>query len=297
MSTKHLVITHTLLASAGTFTVAYPAGVLPEHILGGTDHMIVSHAARTLFAKSGDFTVTPGTSNISVNVIAGDFAAGTVLFLHLDRSDALAEDSEPLDLANPNSMGLMELVKINLGAPATASANAAVLSQAATALSGLATGINGALASGGVATFDVPRNVVAAWTGTAILTVTGTDEYGNVLVESSASGTSLTGNKAFKTITGISVSADVTGLTVGTGTKLGLPAFLADTVDVLREILDGAAATAGTIVAGVIATATATTGDVRGTYTPSSAPNGTRVYELIAALRNPAFKGAAQFAG
>jgi hypothetical protein len=127
--------------------------------------------------------------------------------------------------------------------------------------------------------------------------VTGTDEYGNVLVESSASGTSLTGNKAFKTITGISVSADVTGLTVGTGTKLGLPAFLADTVDVLREILDGAAATAGTIVAGVIATATATTGDVRGTYTPNSAPNGTRVYELIAALRNPAFKGAAQFAG
>jgi len=37
------------------------------------------------------------------------------------------------------------------------------------------------------------RNVVAAWTGTAVMTVTGLDMYGNVVVEASASGTSLTG--------------------------------------------------------------------------------------------------------
>jgi hypothetical protein len=194
-------------------------------------------------------------------------------------------------------MSEITLVKLALGAPATASANAIALSQAATAADGLAAGINGALAAQGVATLDVPRNVVAAWTNAAILTVIGEDEYGNPMRESSASGTSFTGKKAFKKVTGIAVSANVTGLTVGTGVVLGLPVFVADVADIMREIQDGAAASAGTPLAGVQADATATTGDVRGTYSPANAPNGSRVYELIAAVRAPGYRGLTQFAG
>ncbi len=194
-------------------------------------------------------------------------------------------------------MDIMHAVKINLGAPIASDADAAVASQACTLLDGLATGINGVLAADGVATFDVPRNVVAAWTGTAVLTVTGTDVFGNVLVESSGSGTSLTGKKAFKTVTGVSTSADITGLTVGNSKVLGLPTFLADVTDLLKEAEDGAAPTAGTIVAGDATAATATTGDVRGTYAPNSSPNGTKVFELNILSRDPMSVGFAQYAG
>ena len=48
----------------------------------------------------------------------------------------------------------------------------------------------------------------------------------------------------------------------------------------------GAAPTAGTIVAGVTTAggSTATTGDVRGTYDPNAACDGSKVFELILAL-------------
>jgi hypothetical protein len=198
-------------------------------------------------------------------------------------------------------MTILTPVKITLGAPATAVANGFIASQDLTAAGVFSVNTTFAAAKAaaslnGIA--DVPRNVVAAWTGTAVLTVTGTDEYGAVVKESSASGTSLTGKKAFKTITGIAVSANVTGLTVGTGVVLGLPMFLPDAGDVMREIMDGAAATAGTVAAGVTTSpATATTGDVRGTYNPNSAPNGARVFELNVSLRDPSFTGVAQYAG
>jgi hypothetical protein len=161
----------------------------------------------------------------------------------------------------------------------------------------LATGINGALASGGVATFDVPRNVVGAWTGTAVMTVTGTDVYGETVVESSASGTSLTGKKAFKTVTAVSVSADVTAATVGSGDVLGLPVALPEKGLVVREMEDGAAPTAGTLVAAVRTTATATTGDVRGTYDPNSACDGAKAFQLLALLPNATDHGVDQYAG
>jgi hypothetical protein len=200
-------------------------------------------------------------------------------------------------MANPLTMVDCSLVRVTLGRPIASAANAIVLSQAATLASGLATGINGALAAGGVATLDVPRAVVAAWTNTAVLTVTGTDEYGAVIRESSASGTSFTGKKAFKTITSVTTSADITGLTVGTSKVLGLPMWLASAGEVLRELQDGATATAGTLVAGDVATATATTGDVRGTYAPNSNPNGTLLFEVIAAVRSTEYRGVPQFGG
>src|SRR3982751_2265214 len=74
--------------------------------------------------------------------------------------------------------------------------------------------INGARATSGVATFDVPRNIVAAWTTTSVLTFTGTDAYGATIVENSASGASHTGKKAFKTITSVSSTASITGATI-----------------------------------------------------------------------------------
>lgn len=286
----------TTVAIGGTFTANYPTGKGGSDYRGGDDHTIISNSAPALFAKEGDFSIAYGTSNMTVSILRGrGFTAGDIINLNLDR--AAIGPGEEVVMANPLTMAGCTLVRVNLGKPITSDSDGAVASQAATAASGLATGINGALASGGVATFDVPRNVVAAWTNTAVLTVTGTDEYGNVIRESSASSTSLTGKKAFKTVTAVSVSADVTGLTVGTSKVLGLPVFLAGTGEVLRELQDGAAPTAGTVVAGDVTTATATTGDVRGTYAPNGTPNGSLLFELIVALRSPEYRGVAQFAG
>lgn len=295
-------ISKTLTANVGqggSFTIAYPDGKDADDFQAGAnpDHVITSVSGMPLSARNGEFSVAFGASNISVTILKNfSFVNGETIWLHIDAEPRRDVDGG-LTLANPAQMDEMAAVIMNLGTPIATDADSVVASQAATAAGGLATGINGALAADGVATFDVPRNVVAAWTTTAVLTVTGTDQYGNVIVESSASGTSLAGKKAFKTVTGISVSVDVTGLTVGHGNVLGLPAYLASVSHVVREIMDDATATAGTLVAGDVTTATATTGDVRGTYVPNSAPNGTRIYELIAMLRAPDGKGVAQFAG
>jgi hypothetical protein len=293
-------IAHTLtgdVSAGGNFTVAYPNGRGPADYAGGTAHVLRSISKNPLYAEYGQFSIAFGASTMTVTIRAAHaFLSGEVVWLDLDVVPEHGSRSGEKNLA-PAKIRTMTPVRIALGAPAAADADGVVASQAATAADGLATGINGALATDGVATFDVPRNVVAAWTGTAVITVTGTDEYGNVVVESSASGTSLTGKKAFKTVTGIAVSANVTGLTVGSGVVLGLPVFLGSLVDVLAEIEDDADATPGTIVAGVTTTATATTGDVRGTVTTDTTPDGSAVFEILALVRDPNNRGVPQFAG
>lgn len=302
MSDKYDTVQVTLSAATGlggSFTVPYPLFRSADDYLGadaGARHEIHTTSYRSLFSIDGDFAVSFGASLITVTLLTAiSMVVGTRVNLNLDRAEKNASLGEDIKMANEAKMTLLTPVRVNLGAPAAAVATAVCASQ------GLNTGvdalINGTLAVGGVATFDVPRNVVAAWTTTAVLTVTGTDEYGNVIVESSASGAAMTGKKAFKTITKVRTNTNITGLTVGSGVILGLPMFLADVPDVMREALNGAAATAGTTVAGDQTPATATTGDVRGTYSPNSAPNGTNVYELITALRDPLYRGRAQFAG
>ena len=207
----------------------------------------------------------------------------------ISRADTLFAGSALYARFNSSKGGvpLTPLYVHNFGAPITADANGVIETQDLTALGVFSgAGIAGALATAGVATFDVPRNVVAAWTGAAVITITGTDQYGSIVIESSASGTSLAGKKAFKTVTGVAVSADVTGLTVGTGDVLGLP-FRVDANGLLAARAANAI-DAGTFVPAVTTDpATATTGDVRGTFDPAVALNGSntcQVQILIASI-------------
>jgi hypothetical protein len=166
--------------------------------------------------------------------------------------------------------------------PVLGVANAIALSQAInTGTPGL---VNGALATAGVATLDVARNIVAAWTGAAIMTVTGTDMYGNPQTESSASGTAFTGKKAFKTVTAINVSANVTALTMGTGNVLGLPCRVSSG-DIFAVTLADAADAGTFVVPDLTNPATATTGDPKGTYAPAGALDGVK---FLAMLLKPA---------
>ena len=295
----HQVITGTLtsaVADSATFTADYPSGTNEGSFYLAMGHKLA--IGQSVYSFPDDFDVTLGASNVTITNKSGtSWPDDSVYRLQLEEPGQRAYRDPNGNLVKRATIA--SVMQINLGAPDAAVANGVVASQAITAADGLATGINGSLASGGVATFDVPRNVVAAWTGAAVMTVTGTDEYGRTIVESSASGTSLAGKKAFKTVTDVSVSADVTAATVGSGDVLGLPVFLPAGVNVLKELQDGAAATAGTLVAGIRTAggSTATTGDVRGTYDPSAACDGDKVFQLVVALPDPGYLGIPQFAG
>lgn len=178
---------------------------------------------------------------------------------------------------------------LHLGSPIIADADGLGASQTVTG-AGTAFVLDGALAGSpdadGVVTLDVPRGINAAWTNTAVLTIRGYDQYGALVVETSASGTSHTGKKAFKKIISVKTSATITSATVGTNDVLGLPY-----APVIGGFLSGIAnentADAGTYVApDRTDPATGTTGNVRGTYDPAGTLDGSLKVAVRVALQN-----------
>jgi len=180
--------------------------------------------------------------------------------------------------------------------PAAASANAICLSQSVS--SGVAALLNGATAG----ILDVPRAVVAAWTGTAIMTLTARDTYGNLFVEQSASGTTFAGKKAAKEIVSVTFNAAVTLATVGTSDIFGLPWRIRGKRDIVAAYAnDTADIASATVVAGDTTNpATATTGDPRGTFDPNTAANGTTefiIYMVTVDGSETGAKGIPHYAG
>ena len=143
--------------------------------------------------------------------------------------------------------------------------------------------LNGALASGGVVVLDVPRTVEIdssnAGDTTQTATVFGTDAYGNAMTETIAFNgtTAVAGQKAFKTVTRVAVSAVMAGnANVGTTDVFGLP-YRVDSRNYVQTAWNGAFVTTGTFAAAdVTSPATATTNDVRGTYAVPDAADGTK---------------------
>lgn len=410
------------VATNGTFTVSYPANT-NAGTFAAYGHKLWVDKFQRLLSSPSDFTISFGASYATITYLGStSIPAGARVNAQLNivgtdngelKTDLEESEVKRADLAN--------MVRVNFGAPITADADGYFASQDLTSAGVASVSVTAAAAIAAAAlagTADVPRNVVAAWTGTAVITITGTDEYGNVVVEKSGSGTSLTGKKAFKTVTGISVSANVTSLTVGTGDVLGLPMYVGSKNQVLLELQDGVerprkpgyirvsfsileaeadagtiayicpgiagtivdagvavgdtvttggaldfsvgttavdglvltiadgatagvvytdtptlghASTAvlatdyikitpasainasgrlvgwigiqpttlldGTLVVGVDSAATATTGDVRGTYDPAAACNGTKVFDLVVRTEDPKYLGVAQYEG
>lgn len=237
-------VINTAVAENGTFTVSYPTNRDASFYRNTAGHKIVD-SVNNVYNWPEDFTLSFGTSSITVTwANARTLAVGVAGWLELnEQGDNERRADAGANADNAQYRGkVSQTMLINLGAPDTADADGYFASQDLTAAGVASTSGTAALAIAAAAlagTADVPRNVVAAWTGTAVLTVTGTDEFGATLVESSASGTTFTGKKAFKTVTGISVSANVTSLTVGTGVVLGLPVYVPSAANILAELQDG----------------------------------------------------------
>lgn len=230
------VVLASAVASAGTFTVNYPTGTTAGDF-ASYGHSVYARGLQANFTQDkGQVSMSFGASNITVTYRGStSIPAGTTVTVQLNSrgtDDGLAVGSLP----DMKRMSFVSPVRIDLGAPATADTDGVSASQSVSAAGSFL--LNGALAdaSGDFVTFDVPRNVVASWTTTSVLTITGQDEYGNTVVEQSASGTSHTGKKAFKKITSVTSSASITSATVGTGDVLGLPVFVENVGNILAEL-------------------------------------------------------------
>lgn len=191
------------------------------------------------------------------------------------------------------------LSRLDLGTPDALDADGFAKTQSPSGAGNLT--LNGDLA--GVA--DVPRNIVitsAADDRTKTFTVYGTDVYGVSLAETitGSNGSTAAGKKAFKTVSRIAVSAATTGaITVGTGDVLGLPIRVASADRIVNASYDGAIEAIAAFVAAVDATATATTGDVRGTVDMTSVLNNKAVVVTVIAdgSTGALAYGVAQYAG
>lgn len=142
--------------------------------------------------------------------------------------------------------------------------------------------------------FDVPRAVSLTSAGNISgvnFTITGFDVYGQAMSQVRAGPNANTVNtlKAFKEVVSITVNGAVgTNTSAGTSDVLGLPVRVTD-IGYLQSVKWAGvlAADAGTAVAAdVTSPATTATGDVRGTYVPSSASNSAR--RLVVSIAVPA---------
>lgn len=146
--------------------------------------------------------------------------------------------------------------------------------------------------SGAVGIWDpttlLARNVritsVGVDTG-ATFTIAGYDIYGYPMTETitGASATVASGKKAFKYIASVTPAGTLSGsaVTVGTGDVIGLP-LRADYFGDIVVVYNNAAVTASTGFLAAVTTspATATTGDVRGTYALQSASDGSKRLQI-----------------
>jgi len=143
---------------------------------------------------------------------------------------------------------------------------------------------------------DIPRAVsIVSGTGTLTnrnVTITGYDYYGQPMSEVIATGTvqstTVKGKKAFFTILSASISGAL-GATIAVGTTdiLGFPVRVFN-IAYLASVKSNntLAQDAGTFVVADTATATTTTGDVRGTYVPATASDG--IVRTVAGILLPA---------
>jgi hypothetical protein len=143
---------------------------------------------------------------------------------------------------------------------------------------------------------DTPRAVsITIGAGTIAdtnVTVSGFDYYGQAMSEVIATGTTqsttVNGKKAFYQVSQVAIGGDC-GATIAVGTTdiIGLPVRVTDAGYIARAGYNNTlAADAGTFVAAATATATTTTGDVRGTFVPSGACDG--IKRLVIGILLPA---------
>jgi hypothetical protein len=228
-----------------------------------------------------------GTYTVSASQTA---ASATIV----GAGNALLGDPSPMDVG----VGPLGRVYVwDVVPQALAASNiAAVQTTSSTIALTAGTSVNSVVLANGstVLQLDCPRAVsIVSGTGTLTnrnVTITGYDYYGQAMSEVIATGTvqstTVNGKKAFYQIASASISGAL-GATIAIGTTdiLGSPVRILDLGYIVHAGYNNTLAdNAGTAVAAVTATATTTTGDVRGTFVPASATDGIKRLVMTIAL-------------
>lgn len=234
------VLLGSAVADAGTVAVNYPSGFSDGDFENGVGHYLSLNGAK--LSQPEKIGLSFGDTAVTITNRTGDaWPAGSRGYLQLNlpgkEAGVFYADPATGDVAKRLNAQKLHPLLLNLGAPLTLDADGFCASQSITAAAEAV--LDGALVASSRAICDVPRALQAAWTGTAVLTVVGTDLYGRSLTEQSASGTSFTGKKAFKEVTSITLSANVTAFTLGTSDVLGLPVRVETAAHVVKEFVDG----------------------------------------------------------
>jgi len=233
-------------------------------------------------------SVTDGTYITAMGTGAGGTGTYTInQSVTASSTTMTAHSNTTLDNPSPMDLGVGPLGRIyvwdivpqaavtnNLATSQTAAAAGAVTLTAGTSVKSVTT-------AGGVSVYqlDCPRAIKVNCSTTArAFTVSGYDYYGQAMSEVitvAVAGTAVTGKKAFFQVTGVTIAGSATAVLVGTSDKLGIPVRVFNVSYVASvKSNDTLAQDAGTFVAADTATATTTTGDVRGTYAPATASDG-----------------------
>jgi len=237
-------------------------------------------------------TGTGGTGTYTVSA-SQTVASATII----GSGNALLQNPSPMS-TGVGPLGRVYIWDVVPQAKLTTNIVAAVITTATTLTLAAGAGVTSATITGGGTglQLDCPRAVsttTGAGTPTSVnITVSGYDYYGQAMSEVIATGTvastTVSGKKAFYQIASVvSSGASVVTVAVGTTDILGAPLRITDAGYITRAGWNNTLAEdAGTFAAAATATATTTTGDVRGTYLPSSAADG--IKRLVMGIALPA---------
>lgn len=282
--------TATFTGSISTTTLTVTAMLSGDPLLVGQFIDGTGVTNGTYITAFGTGTGGTGTYTVSTSQTAGS----TTMYAN---GNALLGDPAPMD----RGVGPLGRIYVWDVIPQALAANNIAASQTPAAAGTITltagAGVKSVTTNNGtVLQLDVPR-AVSVTTGagspaSANFTVSGYDYYGQpmseVIASSGTASTAVNGKKAFYQISGVTVSGGTTvAITMGTTDILGLPVRVTNVAYIASVKTNSTLAQdAGTFVAAATATATTTTGDVRGTYVPGTASDG--INRTVMAILLPA---------
>ncbi len=228
----------------------------------------------TYITAFGTGTGGLGTYTINQSVTA----SSTAMTAH---GNVAFDDPAPMDLG----IGPLGRIYVWDVVPQAAVTNNVALSQTASGAGGVTltagTSTKSIVRPDGVSVIqlDLPRALKVNCSTTArAFTVNGYDYYGQPMSEVitvATAGTAVTGKKAFFQVSSATIAGSATAVLIGTSDVLGLPVRVFNVAYIGSVKSNNTLAQdTGTFVAADTATATTTTGDVRGTYVPATASDG-----------------------
>ena len=247
------------VADDGTFTANYPEGFNNGHFENASGLYFVINGSK--LTQPDDIGIAFGTASITItNRTGSDLLSGKGFLTVFFGGEKVGDITAHAEVADNNFQDLVQInatrvehLRVNFGAPAAADADGILDGVAANTNAQVYTAED--FKAGFEGTLEVARNVTLVGSSGAnhVVTVTGKDEYGQPMSENlTANGaTTVNGKKAFKEITKVNVAAGAAGDTIdlGWGDVLGLPVRIERAGDIVEELEDGAAATAGTLTA------------------------------------------------